>query len=259
MPFVFKTLAQETQDLVEVQMQAQGGLTFAWHLSQEAQLRFALMHGDFDYVIFQQAAHSPCPSPEETLSDGKKLIELAKKCGVTPVVTMPWAEKRYPEHQATMYSTFSKLAKENNALLNPVGYVFEKVAKTHPEIDLYWYDGEHCSPYGSYVNALCAYCTIFKKSPMGLPFFSLQHCGGTQDDMLQIQSDMEDLRKLTNGFHTAEMAKPENKKKMDAIGLAYKEKFPTNWNSETLTFELDPKKCEILQNIVWEVYTSLHK
>ena len=72
-PVVFKTLVEAGQDAeVEVSMQAHPGVTYGWHLSQGAELRFALMHGNYDYVLLQQAAHSPCPSPEETIADGKK-------------------------------------------------------------------------------------------------------------------------------------------------------------------------------------------
>lgn len=258
MPIVFKTLAEAGQDIeVQVAMEAQGGLTYEWHLTQGAQLRFDLVHGNYDYVFLQQAAHSPCPSPTETLRDGKELIKLVKLCGSTPVVTIPWAEKRFPEHQETMYNTFNKLGKDNGALRSPVGYVFERVLKERPDIDLYWYDGEHCSPYGTYVNALCAYSVIFQKSPVGLPAFSLKHNGGTQEDMDKVQSLMEDLRIATNGFDTAEMKKEENQKRLAEVSAQHKGKFPNIWDKNKLAYPMDEEKCAVLQQFVWDAVQNL--
>ena len=37
------------------------------------------------------------------LADAEKIIALARKFGVTPIQTMPWAEKRDPAHQKGMY------------------------------------------------------------------------------------------------------------------------------------------------------------
>lgn len=253
MPMVFKQLAEAGQDVeVEVTMQAHPGVTYEWHLTQGAELRFALVQGEYDYVFFQQAAHSPCPSPEETLRDGAELIRLAKLCGVKPVVTIPWAEKRFPEHQAQMYATFQKLAKDNDADASPVGYVFERVLAERPDIDMYWYDGEHCSPYGTYVNAACAYAKIFGVSPEGLPARSIKHNRGTAEDMARINGLMDELRELTDGFSTEKMSDPANAEKLSEVMALNKTSFPEIWDKKELTVELDPEKCATLQKWVWE-------
>ena len=38
-------------------------------------------------------------------------------------------------------------------MLAPVGEIWEQIRQTHPEIELFWHDGEHASPYGSYLEA----------------------------------------------------------------------------------------------------------
>ena len=62
MPQIFKNICDEKGKDVEVAMQAFGGKTYGWHYGQMTELRFALLHGGFDYIVMQQAAHSPCPS-----------------------------------------------------------------------------------------------------------------------------------------------------------------------------------------------------
>ena len=53
------------------------------------------------------------------------------------------------------------LAAQEHALLAPVGEIWEQIRQTHPEIELFWHDGEHASPYGSYLEAatLCGVLT----------------------------------------------------------------------------------------------------
>ena len=247
-PIVFKQLAEAGQDVeVEVSMQAHPGVTYGWHLSQGAELRFALLHGNYDYVLLQQAAHSPCPSPEETIADGKKLIERVKQCGSTPILVMPWAEKRYPEHQATMYNTYTTLAKECDVKFSPVGYVFERVLKERPDIELYWFEGEHCSPYGTYVNACCAYSMIFGESPVGLPNKSIKHNRGEAKDMEEFQ----DLSAQIN-------AHPDDKEFLAKVTQKFAESFPDIWDKEEIKVTLDPEKAATLQKMCWEAVQA-HK
>ncbi len=258
MPQIFKLLAEARQNVeVEITMQAHPGVTFAWHLKQESELRFALMHGNYDYIVMQQAAHSPCPSPEETLKDGAEIISRAKSCGVKPIVTIPWAERKFPEHQETMYTTYNKLAKDNNILASPVGYIFERATKERPDIDLYWFDGEHCSAYGSYVNALCVYSVIFGTSPVGLPNKSFSSISGNKEDYAYIAGEMDALRIATDGFKPAEMEKPENVKMQADIMVEYKKYFSGIWEKDKIEAVLDEEKCATLQKWVWEAVQNL--
>lgn len=168
MPQIFKNICAEKGKDVEVGMLAHPGVTYGWHFKQFTDLRFALMWGGYDYVVMQQAAHSPCPAKEETLEDGGKIIELARKFGVTPIQTMPWAEKRDPDHQKGMYDIYNTLSEKYDVKLTVAGNVFEDVFFNYPDINMYFVDGEHASPYGSYTIAMAAYAAIFGESVKGL-------------------------------------------------------------------------------------------
>lgn len=161
MPELFARFAEKTTgEKPEVVMLAYSGRDYLWHRKEYFAVRFNLMYGGFDYCILQQAAH-PYPPFEETYEYGKMLIDLCKKCGVTPVIYMTWAEKRFPENQKKMIDTCKKLAKQNDALLAPVGEVWQKVQRKHPDIELYFRDGEHAGPYGDFLVAsvLCQLLT----------------------------------------------------------------------------------------------------
>lgn len=242
MPQIFKMFCQESGAYrTDVSMLAHPGVTFGWHLSQGSDLRFSMLYGGYDYIILQQAAHSPCPSKGETVADGTKIINLARENGVTPLITVPWAERHDPAHQAEMYDIYSELAAQTGTRFSPVGQVFERVLKEHPEIDLYWHDGEHCSPYGSYVVAATVFSRLFERSPEGLPARSFSNMSGTKEEMAQVKALMD-----------AAKAQPEKKELMAQAWAEYKAHFHFLYEKEALPMELDGDKCAILQKLVWE-------
>ena len=159
MPELFARFAEKTTgEKPDVTMLAYSGRSLDWHRREYFSLRFNLMHGGYDYCIIQQAAH-PYPPIESTLSVGADIIDLCHRCGVKPVVYMTWAEKRFPENQQKMIDTCEKLAADNDALLAPVGRVWQEVQQTRPDIELYHTDGEHAGPYGDFLIA-AVFCKL---------------------------------------------------------------------------------------------------
>ena len=153
MPELFARFVEATTgEKPEVTMLAYSGRDLDWHRREYFSLRFNLMHGGYDYCIIQQAAH-PYPPIEQTLETGADIIDLCHRCGVKPVVYMTWAEKRFPENQQKMIDTCEKLAAENNAILAPIGRVWQSVLNKYEDIDLFHRDGEHAGPYGDFLIA----------------------------------------------------------------------------------------------------------
>ena len=159
MPELFARFAEKTTGVKpEVVMLAYPGRDYDWHLREYTSLRFNLMYGGYDYCVLQQAAH-PYPPVETTLKTGAEIIDICHRCGVKPVVYMTWAEKRFPENQQKMIDTCEKLAGDNDALLAPIGRVWQEVWQTRPDIELYHTDGEHAGPYGDFLIA-AVFCRL---------------------------------------------------------------------------------------------------
>ena len=153
MPELFARFAQiTTGEKPFAAMLAYPGRDLDWHLNEYYSLRFNLLHGGYDFCVIQQAAH-PYPPAEKTLYAGAKIIDLCHRCGTRPVVFMTWAEKRFPQNQQKMIDTCEILAKQNDALLAPIGRVWQRVCETRPDIELYGADGEHAGPYGDFLAA----------------------------------------------------------------------------------------------------------
>ena len=153
MPHTFARMcAQLTGETPEVTMLAYSNRSLAWHREEYFSLRFALLYGKYDYCVLQQQAH-PFPEEELTKASVLRIFSLCEAAGTKPVLMMTWAEKAYPEHFPPMQRLYGAIAAETGALLAPIGELFDEFRKTHPEIELYWHDGEHASVYGDYLIA----------------------------------------------------------------------------------------------------------
>ena len=178
------------------------GMGFDYHLREYFELRYNLLYGGFDYVVFQQKAH-PFAGEEADFEAGKKLALLAKKAGVTPVFALTWAEADAPEHQAAMDSFHRRLCQETGALLSPVGTAWQLALGTASRLalceaqrpQLYWQDGQHASVYGDYLVACTHYRLLSGRSALGLPSlgcdFSDPDKPGILEDAGRCESDLD--------------------------------------------------------------------
>lgn len=168
MPQLMAEMYREvTGILPDITMLAYSGRGLDWHNREYFAARFNLLYGHYDFCIIQQKAH-PFPDREITLKEGERLIRLCQSTGTVPVLYMTWAEKAKPENQQAMIDVYTELAQKTGAKLAPVGLIWQTIQQTYPDIELYWNDGEHASPYGDYLAAAAICCTLTGKSPLSL-------------------------------------------------------------------------------------------
>ena len=151
MPAQFARMVRElTGWKPEVEMLAYSGRSLSWHREEYFALRFALLRGGFDYCVLQQQAH-PFPGEEVTEAALEQILPLCRAAGTRPVLFMTWAEEAKPENAALISRCYRRLAARYDTMLAPIGELFEQFRGA--DIRLYWQDGEHASPYGSYLSA----------------------------------------------------------------------------------------------------------
>lgn len=145
---------------VFVTMLTQGGMSLDWHSKQE-QTIFNIKYGGYDYVILQQFTH-PFGGKETLIEGAQKLLPAIRESKAIPVAYMTWAAKDKPSDQAELTDAFIALAEQENTLLARAGDFFQKVI-ANTEYELYYTDGRHAGPLGSYIAALSIYMAITKK------------------------------------------------------------------------------------------------
>lgn len=228
MPQLVKEMVENvTGESCDVFMLAYSARSLKWHMGEEYfSERFNILHGKYDYCVMQEQAH-PMTDEADTIEYAARIVEMCKKAGTVPVVFETWAEKAKPENQAEMNRRYHNLAKEQGALLAPVGEVWSKVAadietlgafaenkeaessKKNAGTDLYWQDGAHASALGAFVTAMVLTKTITGKFPSedfsrsydftipGENWFPVNE--NIEDEVVEIGSDIaESVRKNVN-------------------------------------------------------------
>ena len=153
MPHLFREMCEAlTGEQTEVTMLAFSNRKLDWHCEEYFSVRFALLYGRYDYCVIQQFGH-PVPPIEETEPSVEKLVRLCERVGTKPVLYMTWAKRGEPEKAELISGVYRTLADRYHTRLAPIGEAFEAMRTEHPEIDLYWFDGSHASPYGDYLIA----------------------------------------------------------------------------------------------------------
>jgi len=177
-PELLKALAQEkfSEKVVETQLISAGGLTLNQHWNGNIALP-TIRSGKWDYVVLQE--HSKLGMGVLIDNDmyfgktglffeyARKFGAEIKKAGAKTVFLMTWSVRERPQEQKTLTFAYTKMASELDAILAPVGLVWDKV-RTNDQLDLYFRDGSHPSPQGSYLLATTLFATLFQETPLGL-------------------------------------------------------------------------------------------
>jgi hypothetical protein len=151
-----------------------GGVGLAQH-ADNPELARKIASQKWDFVVLQDQSALPQMNPQATLDAAKKLCELVRKAGATPVFYLTWGypAKEPPgmnvEMQKALTRTYREAAEANNALLAPVGPAWQLALEKDPSVKLYMQNDYHPSPDGSYLAACVLYSVMSKRPPVGLP------------------------------------------------------------------------------------------
>ncbi|MBA6155530.1 SGNH/GDSL hydrolase family protein [Tenacibaculum sp. S7007] len=140
------------------------------HLNQGV-LQKLLEKQSFDYIIIQQGPSSQEQGKQMLLEDGAKMKALCNKYNIKLGYYIVWPSVRY-------YHTFNKVienhtlaAKQNNAILFPVGTVWKEYNTYKEKENLYSLDNFHPSKTGSFLAAITIFHQLYPtKNLQQLPF-----------------------------------------------------------------------------------------
>jgi hypothetical protein len=179
LPEIFRKLALAgNQGNVETRMIAPGGWRLKDHWEKGEALK-ALHESKWDIVVLQEQStlgvNYYVDSMVRIAGDqvfrpyAEKWASEIRLAGATPMVYLTWARKATPEDQAALSSAYMRAAADFGAKVAPVGIAWERLREQQPSLELFYGDGSHPSPAGSYLAACTFYASIFHQSPVGLP------------------------------------------------------------------------------------------
>jgi len=179
LPAIFAQLAAAGhQAKVETTMLAPGGTRLQEHLEELGDLT-TLHAGKWDYVVLQEQSvmgtsyyvngNARVVTDKYFAPYAKKWVTEIRKAGAVPVFYLTWTRKATPEDQNELNYAYIHVAKETNSVVAPAGIAWSLVRQRQPKIYLFYKDGAHPSPAGSYLSACAIYASIFRRNPSGLP------------------------------------------------------------------------------------------
>jgi len=184
LPQLLSSMASSTGDSIWFDSNTPGGYTLQAH-SSDANTLFKIAQGNWDYVVLQEQSQRPSFPIASVQFDvfpyARKLdslITLANPCTETAFY-MTWGRKNgdanncfswppvctYDGMDSLLNLRYRMMADSNNAILSPVGAVWNYIRTQYPLIELYQADESHPSLEGSYAAALTFYTTILRKDP----------------------------------------------------------------------------------------------
>jgi len=109
----------------------------------------------FDIVIIQDNSMWPLEHGDSVLMYGKLFCDLIKSKNATPYLYNTWSREATPQTQGAIDKVYQELAFQTKAVLVPVGGAWAEAKSQKPAIQLYFTDGSHPSPLGTFLIALC--------------------------------------------------------------------------------------------------------
>jgi hypothetical protein len=184
LPGILESFAKTSKGgSVKTKMIVGGGLNLKMHWNAGKALK-EIRRGKYDYVVLQEQSRLGggyskgillIGNPKTFFEYSRRFDREIKKSGAKTVFFLTWAAEILPKDaQGKLNLAYGAIAKELRAILVPVGPLWQMVRRKKPEIELYQSDRAHPSSIGTYLIVCIFYATLFKKSPIGLPFISYE-------------------------------------------------------------------------------------
>ncbi|MFM1772110.1 MAG: hypothetical protein RLZZ71_1252 [Bacteroidota bacterium] len=169
---------------MEVASSTPGGTTFQMHTTNGTS-QSLIAQGNWDFVVLQEQSQLPSfpDSQVETecfpfATQLNNQILAADSCTET-IFYMTWGRQNgdagncaswppvctYEGMDSLLNLRYRQMAIDNQAILSPVGALWNYIRNTYPEINLYAADGSHPSLEGSYAAACSMVSVIFRTDP----------------------------------------------------------------------------------------------
>lgn len=195
LPGILHSIAAARLDLnLHIATVVEGGASLRSHWNESTVE--LIRRGGWDYVVLQEQSLAPLEAPDQFTLYGKRFANEIRGANARPVLYLTWSREQRPEDQVRLNEAYLELARETQAMIVPVGPVWQELRATEGMPDLYAEDGSHPSPFGSFVAAITFYRVILRDMPPDTS--GLTH-GVHRHTMRLVQNAVEDAIKS----HTA--------------------------------------------------------
>jgi hypothetical protein len=137
----------------------------------------AIREGHWDYVVLQEQStlgsrfldgEGKIDDPATFHEYARRFVTEIRKVAAKPVFFLTWASWRVPDDQMALNYAYFTIGRELQAMVVPVGPAWSIARRERPGVNLYFSDGAHPGPAGSYLAACLFHAFLQGSSPVGL-------------------------------------------------------------------------------------------
>ena len=204
-PGTLKKIARSKGKHIDVDMAVKPGATFAQHAG-DSEILDKIASKSWDYIVLQEQSQRMAWDGDqfqrESFTPAMTLVQYIqqKVPGAKILLYSTWGRKNgdkdncailaevctYEGMQRRITAAYGQLAARANAVVVPVGKVWQYVRQKNPTIELYEADETHQSVAGAYLSAATFYKTLFHDSVVGA-----KSIGIDQDVELAVQNAVD--------------------------------------------------------------------
>ena len=126
---------------------------------------------NYDVIVLQESQEGCYENKDAFHEYAQKFNDAAKAADSEIVLFMNWPEKKRWDDLELIKQAYQEIASDLNLKVAPVALAWQRSMDTHPEINLFFDDGELPSKYGDYLALCVVYATVTGNSPVGVPYY----------------------------------------------------------------------------------------
>ena len=191
LPQIVSIISDSTKTKLVTRKSTIGGayLSEHWFGKRGLKTKEIITKGKFDIVILQENSMGTIQQPDSTIKYAKLLCQFIKASGAKPCFYMTWAREKVPQYQDEITKAYSGIAKDNGAILVPVGKAWELAMKLRPTINLFDPDGSHPSSLGAILSAYVFVGALTGEVPSSIPgWYGIKDIDGESVQLMSIDN-----------------------------------------------------------------------
>lgn len=204
MPQLVSLISQSTKRKLITSKSTAGGadLQDHWNGSKGLRTKELIKNGSYDVVVVQGHSMETINDKSNFLKYSKKLCDLIKESGATPMLFVTWARQKVPQYQEIITNVYKQASEENSCQLVMVGEAWKLARTKRPDIPLFMLDGTHPSDLGAFLTACVFVATLSEEIPETLSssYFVTDASGEQLELLWEDDLDIIFCQKIASNF-----------------------------------------------------------
>lgn len=174
LPDMLEALLEASSANATADVKALGHWAFLAERLDDNTTRKALDSRTWTHVVLQAQKYSTTGRYFYPTDAAEEWIHRIRDRGAEPILFPEWARREHPEEFSRIHRLHVGIASRAFACVAPVGFAWEVMRETHPDIMLHDHDGNHANRRGALLTAYVLYHSITGESPIGLPYLKIR-------------------------------------------------------------------------------------